>query len=203
MKLNLKDIAKYLFPVKRLFKNFQKIKSLDQLKNFIQEQSSQVTQMTLYGYLKTRMGAKHVLMFEEEEYLKSINLAKWNIYSIALIDCVFYCSSFLYNTKKLKNIEISKKIFYEIIELERGNGMSQKICEEAKKEFDIRYNEINWTSHFSDNPFKNSSTALYDWAPVADELKKLDKQIVINSMMLKWHNVQLDFKKKTDEFEEV
>ena len=81
--------------------------------------------------------------------------------------------------------------------------MSQKICEEAKKEFDIRYNEINWTSHFSDNPFKNSSTALYDWAPVADELKKLDKQIVINSMMLKWHNVQLDFKKKTDEFEEV
>ncbi len=203
MKLNLKDIAKYLFPVKRLFKNFQKIKSLDQLKNFIQEQSSQVTQMTLYGYLKTRMGAKHVLMFEEEEYLKSINLAKWNIYSIALIDCVFYCSSFLYNTKKLKNIEISKKIFYEIIEIERGNGMSQKICEEAKKEFDIRYNEINWTSHFSDNPFKNSSTALYDWAPVADELKKLDKQIVINSMMLKWHNVQLDFKKKTDEFEEV
>ena len=203
MKLNLKDIAKYLFPVKRLFKNFQKIKSLDQLKNFIQEQSSQVTQMTLYGYLKTRMGAKHVLMFEEEEYLKSINLAKWNIYSIALIDCVFYCSSFLYNTKKLKNIEISKKIFYEIIEIERGNGMSQKICEEAKKEFDIRYNEINWTSHFSDNPFKNSSTALYDWAPVADELKKLDKQIVINSMMLKWHNVKLDFKKKTDEFEEV
>ena len=203
MKLNLKDIAKYLFPVKRLFKNFQKIKSLDQLKNFIQEQSSQVTQMTLYGYLKTRMGAKHVLMFEEEEYLKSINLAKWNIYSIALIDCVFYCSSFLYNTKKLKNIEISKNIFYEIIEIERGNGMSQKICEEAKKEFDIRYNEINWTSHFSDNPFKNSSTALYDWAPVADELKKLDKQIVINSMMLKWHNVQLDFKKKTDEFEEV
>ena len=201
--MNLKDIAKYLFPVKRLFKNFQKIKSLDQLKNFIQEQSSQVTQMTLYGYLKTRMGAKHVLMFEEEEYLKSINLAKWNIYSIALIDCVFYCSSFLYNTKKLKNIEISKKIFYEIIEIERGNGMSQKICEEAKKEFDIRYNEINWTSHFSDNPFKNSSTALYDWAPVADELKKLDKQIVINSMMLKWHNVQLDFKKKTDEFEEV
>ena len=159
--------------------------------------------MTLYGYLKTRMGAKHVLMFEEEEYLKSINLAKWNIYSIALIDCVFYCSSFLYNTKKLKNIEISKNIFYEIIEIERGNGMSQKICEEAKKEFDIRYNEINWTSHFSDNPFKNSSTALYDWAPVADELKKLDKQIVINSMMLKWHNVQLDFKKKTDEFEEV
>ena len=203
MKLNLKDVAKYLFPVKRLFKNFQKIKSLDQLKNFIQEQSSQVTQMTLYGYLKTRMGAKHVLMFEEEEYLKSINLAKWNIYSIALIDCVFYCSSFLYNTKKLKNIEISKKIFYEIIEIERGNGMSQKICEEAKKEFDIRYNEINSTSHFSDNPFKNSSTALYDWAPVADELKKLDKQIVINSMMLKWHNVQLDFKKKTDEFEEV
>ena len=90
MKLNLKDIQKYLFPLKRLFTKYRPIKSVDQVKNFIQEQSAQVSQMTLYGYLKTRMGAKDVLMFEDEIFLGSINKAKWNIYSTALQDLTFY-----------------------------------------------------------------------------------------------------------------
>ena len=46
-----------------------------------------------------------------------------------------------------------------------------------------------------------SSQALYNWAPVADELKKLDKQIVLNSMILKWNNIQKDFKKLANNFE--
>ena len=39
--------------------------------------------------------------------------------------------------------------------------------------------------------------ALYNWAPIADELKILDKEIVLNSMRLKW-NLKIDeFKKLT------
>ena len=87
MKLNLKDIQKYLFPLKRIFTKYRQIKSVEQVKTFIQEQSAQVSQMTLYGYLKTRMGAKHVLMFEDKIFLSSINIAKWHIYSTSLIDC--------------------------------------------------------------------------------------------------------------------
>ena len=94
MKLNLKDIQKYLFPLKRIFSKYRQIKSLEQVKNFIQEQSAQVSQMTLYGYLKTRMGAKHVLMFEDKEFLNSINIAKWQYICSSLIDCTFFCFSF-------------------------------------------------------------------------------------------------------------
>ena len=91
MKLNLKDIQKYLFPIKRIFSKYRQIRSLEQVKNFIQEQSAQVSQMTLYGYLKTRMGAKHVLMFEDKDFLNSINIAKWNVYAASLADCTFFC----------------------------------------------------------------------------------------------------------------
>ena len=35
------------------------------------------------------MGAKYVLMFEDEIFLGSINKAKWNIYSTALQDLTF------------------------------------------------------------------------------------------------------------------
>ena len=200
MKLNLKDIQKYLFPIKRIFTKYRKIRSLEQVKNFIQEQSAQVSQMTLYGYLKTRMGAKHVLMFEDKDFLNSINVAKWHIYSTCLIDCTFFCFSFLHKERNFTKIEEAEKIFFEIINNEKKNEMNLDAYNSAKEEFNSRFKEINWNSYCDLDPFTNSCKALYHWSSIADELKKLDKKIVLNSMLLKWNNVQNDFKKLTVDF---
>jgi len=48
-----------------------------------------------------------------------------------------------------------------------------------------------------EEPFKDSGLALYNWSPIADDLKKLDKEIVLNSIKLKWNLVQNDFKDLT------
>tara|TARA_B100001123_G_scaffold79244_1_gene89901 strand:- start:228 stop:839 length:612 start_codon:yes stop_codon:yes gene_type:complete len=200
VKLNFKDIQKYLFPIKRIFSKYRQIKSLEQVKNFIQEQSAQVSQMTLYGYLKTRMGAKHVLMFEDKEFLKSINIAKWHIYAASLIDCTFFCFSYLYKERNFSNTEEANKIFFEILNTEKANGMNSDAYENATKEFNSRYQKINWTNYCDTKPFEYSSNALYLWSPIAEELKKLDKKIVLNSMLLKWNNVQIDFKRLTSKF---
>ena len=200
MKLNLKDIQKYLFPIRRIFSKYRQITSLGQVKNFIQEQSAQVTQMTLYGYLKTRMGAKHVLMFEDKDFLNSINIAKWNIYSISLIDCTFFCFSYLYKEKNFVKTEEANQIFFEILNTEKANGIFSDAYENASKEFNSRYPKVNWINYCDSKPFEHCSNALYHWAPIADELKKLDKKIVINSMLLKWNNVQIDFKRLTSKF---
>jgi|TARA_B100001540_G_scaffold312704_1_gene334299 hypothetical protein len=200
VKLNLKDIQKYLFPIKRIFSKYRQIKSLDEVKNFIQEQSAQVSQMTLYGYLKTRMGAKHVIMFEDKDFLNSINIAKWHIYGTSLIDCTFFCFSFLYKERNFLRTEEANKIFFEILNSEKANGMNLDAYEISTKEFNLRYQKINWNTYYQSNPFENSSNALYQWSPIADELKKLDKKIVINSMFLKWNNVQNEFKRLTSKF---
>jgi len=71
--------------------------------------------------------------------------------------------------------------------------LSQEIFDKAKQQFEERFSNLSWTSFYKDNPFKTSSEALYFWAPVAPELKNLDKQIVINSMQLKWKNVIKEF----------
>ena len=173
---------------------------MEQVKSFIQEQSAQVSQMTLYGYLKTRMGAKHVLMFEDKDFLKSINIAKWHIYAASLIDCTFFCFSFLYKERNFSNTEEANKIFFEILNTEKANGMNSSAYENATKEFNSRYQQINWINHCDLEPFSYSSNALYHWSPIADELKKLDKKIVLNSMLLKWNNVQTDFKNLTSKF---
>ena len=77
------------------------------------------------------------------------------------------------------------------------NGLSDEIYFKAKKEFLNRYEKIDFKKYYLDNPFKESCLALYNWAPIADELKTLDKEIVLNSMRLKW-NLKIDeFKKLT------
>ena len=200
MKLNLKDIQKYLFPLKRLFTKYRPIRSVDQVKNFIQEQSAQVSQMTLYGYLKTRMGAKHVIMFEDKDFLNSINIAKWHIYAASLIDCNFFFFYFLYKEKKIEKTEDANKVFFEILNSEKANGMILDAYEGATKEFNLRYPNIDWSNYCNSKPFEYCCNELYNWSPIADELKKLDKKIVINSMFLKWNNVQNEFKRLTNKF---
>tara|TARA_Y100000590_G_scaffold311617_1_gene352134 strand:- start:132 stop:758 length:627 start_codon:yes stop_codon:yes gene_type:complete len=198
-KLKLKDLKleyfkEYFSPFLKYFKKTKKIKNYSDLKDFIKTKSAWVTQVTLYGYLKTRMGAKYVLMFEDEIFLGSINKAKWNIYVVALQDLTFYSISYLKNERNFHDIEKSKEIYYQILEEELQNEIPKEIFEEAKKKFSERYEKINWIDYYQSLPFNESALALYEWSPIAEELKILDKKIVLNSMILKWDNVKKEFK---------
>ena len=203
MKLNLESVIdfiksarEYLFPYKKIVSKFSRIKSETDLQNFIQERSAHVTQTTLYGYLKTRMGHKFTLMVTDEEFSKSINIAKWNIYMTAIADCIFYSYSYLMVEKNLKENDC-KEIYLDIIENEKANGLTDEIYLRAKQEFLNRYDKINFNKYYLENPFQKSCLALYNWAPIADELKTLDKEIVLNSMKLKWNLKIEEFKKLT------
>ena len=189
-------MGEYLFPVEKVTSYFKSIKSKSDLQKFIQQRSAHVTQTTLYGYLKTRIGVKYTAMVEDEVFSKSINIAKWNIYMISIADCAFYTYSYLISEKSLKENNC-KEIYLDIIEKEKANGLSDEVYLKAKKEFLNRYEKIDFHKYYLDNPFKESCLALYNWAPIADELKVLDKEIVLNSMRLKW-NLKIDeFKKLT------
>tara|TARA_B100000965_G_scaffold148704_1_gene123802 strand:- start:245 stop:682 length:438 start_codon:yes stop_codon:yes gene_type:complete len=141
------------------------------------------------------MGAKYVLMFEDEIFLGSINKAKWNIYAVALQDLTFYTISYLKNENNLHDTEKSKEIFLQILDEELKNEIPKDIYEKGKKEFLERYEKINWIEYYKSLPFNKSALALYEWSPIAEELKTLDRKIVLNSMILKWENVQKDFTK--------
>ena len=199
-RFNLKDIKLEDFKVYLLamFKSIlprKKIRDLTDLENFIQKKSAWVSQVTLYGYLKTRMGTKYVLHFDDEKFLGSINTDKWNIYSIALQDLTFYTLSYLKVIKNYQNTEKSKIIYNSILEKEKNNGMPEDIINSAKIIFQERYDNINWEKYFNNLPFNKSALALYDWAPIAEELKTLDRKIVLNSMILKWDNIKEEFEK--------
>ena len=189
----LKDIKDYLIPVKTITKKFKSINSIEQLKDFIQSRSAHVTQTTLYGYIKTRIGTRYTIMFEDQVFSKSINIAKWNIYMNALSDCTLYTFSYLIDKKNLSQND-SENVFNSIIENEKKNGLDLELFQKTKSEFQQRIKEINWKNFHKEKPFRNSSLALYNWSPIAEELKILDKEIVLNSIQLKWNLVENEFK---------
>ena len=191
--IKLEDFKIYLFSLFKAFLPKKKIKNIDDLKSFIQKKSAWVSQITLYSYLKTRMGTKYVLHFDNEELMSSINKAKWNIYSIALQDLTFYTLSYLNVYYNYNETSKASEIYEEIINNEITNGMPEEVVLKGKEKFKERLQKINWKEYYKSWPFNESALALYEWAPIAEELKTLDRKIVLNSMILKWENIQEEF----------
>ena len=191
--LSWNDFKVYLFALFKAFIPKKKISNLDELENFIQTKSAWVTQVTLYGYLKTRMGTRYVLHFENDEFMGSVNLAKWNIYSVALQDLTFFTFSKLKADFNYQEMKKAEEIFFKILDDETSNKMPQDIIEEAKNNFVERMKGINWDTYHNDLPFNPSALSLYKWAPIAEELKNLDRKIVLNSVILKWNVVKKEF----------
>ena len=194
--LSWRDFKIYFFALFKAFIPKTKIRNLDELENFIQSKSAWVTQVTLYSYLKTRMGTRYVLHFENDKFMASVNLAKWNMYAVALQDLTFFTFSYLKTNLNYQDIDKAKEVFLKILDDETINKMPLDIIEEAKKNFNERLQNINWDTYYNDLPFNPSALSLYKWAPIAEELKQLDRKIVLNSVILKWDIIKKEFEER-------
>ena len=194
--LSLNDFKVYFFALFKAFIPKSKIKNLYELEEFIQTKSAWVSQVTLYSYLKTRMGTRYVLHFDNDEFMKSVNEAKWNIYAVALQDLTFFTFSYLKTNFNFEDTNKSKEIFLKILDNETTNNMPLDIIDKAKKIFEERLQSINWNEYWNDIPFNQSALSLYEWAPIAEELKNLDRKIVLNSVILKWDIIKKEFKER-------
>ena len=192
--LTLRDFKVYIFALFKAFIPKKKLSNLDELESFIQSKSAWVTQVTLYGYLKTRMGTRYVLHFENDKFMSSVNLAKWNMYSVAIQDLTFFTFSYLKANLNYDEVEKAKEIFFKILDDEISNKMPLEIIDKAKKNYNERLQNMNWDTYYNDLPFNQSALSLYKWAPIADELKELDRKIVLNSVILKRDVVKKEFK---------
>ena len=193
--IKIEDFRVYLYALFKGVLPKKKIKNIQDLTSFIQKKSAWVSQVTLYNYLKTRMGTKWVLHFDDEIFLASINKAKWNIYSVALQDLIFYSLSYLSVFYKYQETNKATLIYDEILNNESKNEMPEEVILKAKEKFKERLDKIDWDTYYKSWPFNESALTLYEWAPIAEELKSLDRKIVLNSMILKWDNIKDEFAK--------
>jgi len=172
------------------------------LKTFLNTRASYVGQYSLYSYLRTRAGTRYPELFDDDVFVVSINIAKWHVWLACLSDLAVYAGGLLCRQAGADSDTVSKLMTQLVDEILDETG----IPEEAGNEFAAHAGEVrkriancNWANVTDDEgPFTASPDALIKWAPVVEDLKELDEEIVRNSIRFRWQKVRRDLREALD-----
>ena len=168
------------------------------LLEFIESRAAYVSQVTLYTYVKARAGTQYPKLFENKDFLTSLRISRWHIYGAAVCDLSLFATA-QFNRSGLLDDAASKAMANRLIDdIFAANTQDDidparfiDIANEGKR----RVAFANWDVIAEGaSAFKASSDAVYKWAPIADELKQDDEEIVRNSIHLRWIGVRRDLK---------
>jgi hypothetical protein len=158
--------------------------------------------MTLYGYLRTRAGTRFPELFENDPFIVSMNIAKWHVWLACLSDLAVYTGSLLRRSSGAPGEVVGAFMQRTVDEVLRETGTPQ----EAGPEYPAHAQRVrarlalcDWNiAGDGDAAFAESPTALVYWAPIVDDLKALDEEIVRNSMRFRWHEVRRELSHNLD-----
>ncbi len=169
------------------------------LQDFLNTRASFVAQTSLYGYLRTRAGMRYPELFDDPPFVKSINIAKWQIWLACLSDLAVYAGGLLMHHPDADEKQVSNLVQTCVINILENTGIPADAGDkysDGVAHIRQRLSMTNWQSVTDDEgPFTHSPQALLDWAPVVDEFKQLDGEIVINSVRFRWQSVREDLRK--------
>ena len=178
------------------------IENVGNLAEFIQTRSAYVAQTSLFGYLKTRMGTRYRQIFEDDKFLPSINLAKWHTYGACLSDLTVFEAALTGADNRLENNEISnlaRKCFEAAVQQTFEGAAAADLRAEIIESFAARLKKTHWpNAAIGENAFRASPRALLESAPIADDLKAQDAEIVTNSIRFRWRDVREQLRKRID-----
>ena len=178
------------------------INDLESLKYFLQTRASYIAQTSLYGYLRTRAGMRYPELFDDDVFVVSINGAKWHMWLACLSDLAVYCGGMLRAKAPGSPADIGRLMQEMVEDILRETG----IPEDADKEFPEhaervrgRLKHVNWNAVTDDEgPFSHSPEALVRYAPVMEELKQLDAEVVKNSVRFHWQEIRRHVREHMD-----
>ncbi len=183
-------------------KKIETIENSHSLEEFLNARSSHVSQTSLYGYLRTRAGTRYPELFENPGILISINMAKWQIWLACLSDLTIYMGGLINQRTGINSDKIAETLSSSVKNILEQTG----IPEEASPEFSNTAEELcrrvancdYSTIEDNEKPFSKSPESLFYWAPVADELKNRDKEIVKNSVRFRWQEIRRSAREQLD-----
>jgi hypothetical protein len=169
------------------------------LRQFLETRASYVAQMSLYGYLRTRAGMRYPELFDDDVFVASVNIAKWQIWLACLSDLAVYAGFLMLHRTKAP-VDQVRALMCDVL----GDALAATgIPVDAGPEFAPHADRVrarlalcDWHAIGDDaSAFSESPDALVHWAPVVDELKQLDTEIVRNSMRFRWQEVRRDLRR--------
>lgn len=191
-----KDSWKTFFDYVGLGKHVSKqpLSNPEALEQFLKTRASHVAQTSLYGYLKTRAGTRFPEMFEDPGLLLSMNMAKWQIWLACLSDLAVYVGALIQQRTDTGNERIAAVLSGAIDSILDETGKpedSADAFESTAQGIRVRIANTDYSLIGDDETaFRDSPESLYHWAPIADELKSRDREIVINSVRFRWKEIR-------------
>jgi hypothetical protein len=170
----------------------------DGLENFIRTRAAHVAQTALYGYLRTRAGTRFPELFSNDKFVKSVNVAKWHVWLACLSDLSVYAGGLVRRATHAPASAVGQLMQGVVTEALRTTGVPPDAGSEFGQHADrvrARLALSEWGALTDEEaPFSESPAALVHWAPIADDLKDLDEEIVRNSVRFRWHEVRRDLR---------
>lgn len=186
----------------RRWRRAEPIRDIVTLRVFLQTRASHVAQMTLYGYLRTRAGTRFPELFDNDAFIVSMNIAKWHVWLACLSDLAVYAGSVLRRKSGLPAGEVGALMQRIVAELLKETGTPAESGPEFAahaQRVQARLALCDWAVPDNDEAaFVESPTALVYWAPIVDDLKALDADIVRNSIRFRWHEVRRELSHNLD-----
>lgn len=192
----LAPLARYLQK-----RRLQPIRDAGALRAFLQTRASYVSQMTLYGYLRARAGIRFPELFENDRFVASINIAKWHMWLACLSDLAAYSGGML-RRSGAADAAVNELILRVVGEILSETGQPPDAGPEFAAHAErvrVRLSLCDWAAQADgDGPFVESPTALVYWAPIVEDLKALDEEIVRNSVKFRWNEIRAQMRRALD-----
>lgn len=175
----------------------QPIDSLAALSRFLDERASFVAQTSLYGYLRTRAGMRYPELFDDDPFVASINVAKWHLWLDCLSDISVYAGSRLAQQEPRELPRVARLMIEAVDSVLAKAGSPAEAGNEFAAHAERVRQRVAGADLLAVGPdeaaFTESPAGLVRYAPVMDELKQLDEEIVRNSVRFRWQQVRRDF----------
>lgn len=178
------------------------IDTVARLFDFVGTRAALVTQKKLYGYLKERMGMNYPKMFDDDALSASIDIAGKQVFAAALSDltvhAVAHASAGGALARDPRN-RLAAACYVAGVASNFGEELDPRTRAAWLSDFERRLDGTIWDNVAAGaNAFDESPKALFKWAPIADELKNLDREIVENSMRFAWNEIREDLRSRLD-----
>ena len=172
------------------------------LQHFLETRASYVAQTSLYGYLRTRAGMIYPQLFDDDAFVGAINIAKWQLWLACLSDLSIYAGGLLTRGSPTASAKVGALLQEVVTAILNDTG----IPADAGAEFaafagqvQARLTACDWARVTDDEKtFSESPTALVRWAPVVENLKELDEEIVKNSVRFRWQEIRRELRRQLD-----
>lgn len=175
-------------------KKMPEIGTISELSDFIDQNSAFVSQVTLYTYVKARAGTSFPKLFENADFLTSLTISRWHIFSASVCDLsLFAAAQFRLSdhADKTSCTAMAAELGSHILTKVEQGDVDPKIFTDMIKDLKARAKKADYDSHAKgDGFFSVSSDAFMKWAPMVDEFKELDEEIMRNSMHLRWIGIR-------------